>query len=84
MQIEEYPVKVPISIADTAPASWVSNVMRVPCSGAIARPVSLGKQVGGLVRQLPEDGVRRAAVRGEIRVEMEADLLATPRHSPTL
>ena len=42
MQIEEYPVKVPISMADAAPAIWVSRVMSVPCSGAIARLVSFG------------------------------------------
>src|ERR1700676_5168180 len=44
MQIEEYPVKVPISIEAAAPATWVSNVMRVLCSGAIARLVSFGKR----------------------------------------
>jgi LacI family transcriptional regulator len=42
------------------------------------------EQVSGLVRQLPEDGVRRAAVRGEIGVEVEADLLGAPRHETTL
>jgi LacI family transcriptional regulator len=40
--------------------------------------------LSGLVRQLPEDGVRRAAVRAEIGVEVEADLLGTPRHNTTL
>jgi LacI family transcriptional regulator len=40
--------------------------------------------LSGLVRQLPEDGVRRAAVRGEVGVEVEADLLGTPRHETTL
>jgi LacI family transcriptional regulator len=40
--------------------------------------------LSGLVRQLPEDGVRRAAVRAEIGVEVEADLLGTPRHDTTL
>jgi hypothetical protein len=44
MQIEEYPVKVPISMAEVAPASWVSRVISVPCSGAIARPISLGNR----------------------------------------
>src|ERR1700685_1809153 len=38
------------------------------------------EQVRGLVGQLPQDSVRRAAVRGEIRVEMKADLLGAPRH----
>ena len=42
MQIEEYPVKVPTSTAETAPVSWVSSVISVPCSGAMARPVSVG------------------------------------------
>ena len=35
-------MNVPISIAEAAPASWVSNVMSVPCSGAMARPISVG------------------------------------------
>ena len=42
------------------------------------------EQVRGLVRQLPEDGVRRTAVRGEVRVEVKADLLGAPRHGTTL
>jgi LacI family transcriptional regulator len=42
------------------------------------------EQVSGLVRQVPEDRVRRAAVRGEVRVEVEADLLGAPRHGTTL
>ena len=35
-------MNVPISIADVTPVSWVSRVMRVPCSGAICSPVSFG------------------------------------------
>ena len=35
-------MKVPISMAETAPVSWVSSVMSVPCSGAMARPISVG------------------------------------------
>src|SRR5271165_4106347 len=41
-------------------------------------------QLSGLVGQLPQDGVGRAAVRGEVRVEVEADLLGAPRHGITL
>ena len=37
-------MKVPISIAEAAPVSWVSSVMSVPCSGAMARPVSFGNR----------------------------------------
>ena len=37
-------MKVPISIAEAAPAIWVSSVMSVPCSGAIARLVSFGNR----------------------------------------
>jgi hypothetical protein len=37
-------VKVPISIAVVAPASWVTSVMKVPCSGAMARLVSYGNR----------------------------------------
>ena len=37
-------MKVPISMADAAPASWVSSVIRVPCSGGMARPVSNGNR----------------------------------------
>jgi branched-chain amino acid transport system ATP-binding protein len=42
------------------------------------------EQVLRLVSQLSQNGVRRAAVRGEIRVEMEADLLGSPAHETTL
>ena len=42
------------------------------------------EQVLGLVSQFSQNGVRRAAVRGEIRVEMKADLLGTPAHRTTL
>ena len=77
-------MKVPISMADAAPVSWVSSVISVPCSGGMARPVSNREQVRRLVRQFPQDGVRRAAVRGEVRVEMKADLLAALCHGITL
>ncbi len=43
MQIDEYPVKVPISMARLAPVSWVSKVMKVPCSGPICIPAADGK-----------------------------------------
>jgi LacI family transcriptional regulator len=55
-----------------------------PLLGGDSQTGLIGEQVSGLVRQLPENGVRRAAVRGEIRVEVEADLLAAPRHETTL
>ena len=42
------------------------------------------EQLHRLVRQLAQDRVRRAGVRGEVRVEMEADLLGTLRHGITL
>jgi ABC-type branched-subunit amino acid transport system ATPase component len=42
------------------------------------------EQVGGLVRQLPQDRVRRAAMRVEVRVEMKTDLLTALRHGITL
>ncbi len=35
-------MKVPISMAEEAPATWASNVISVPCSGAMARLVSFG------------------------------------------
>ena len=37
-------MKVPISIAERAPVSWVISVMKVPCSGAICRPASFGNR----------------------------------------
>jgi len=37
-------VNVPISMADAAPATCVSSVISVPCSGAMARPVSFGNR----------------------------------------
>jgi LacI family transcriptional regulator len=55
-----------------------------PLLGGDSQVGLVREQVSGLVRQLPEDGVRRAAVRAEIGVEVEADLLGTPRHDTTL
>jgi LacI family transcriptional regulator len=55
-----------------------------PLLGGDGQAHLVGEQVRGLVRQLPEDGVRRAAVRGEVRVEVETDLLGAPRHGTTL
>ncbi len=37
-------MKVPISMAETAPANWVNRVISVPCSGAMARLVSFGNR----------------------------------------
>jgi branched-chain amino acid transport system ATP-binding protein len=42
------------------------------------------EQLHRLVGQFPQDRVRRAAVRGEVRVEVKADLLGTLRHGTTL
>jgi LacI family transcriptional regulator len=55
-----------------------------PLLGGDGQAHLVREQVSGLVRQLPEDGVRRAAVRGQVRVEVEADLLGAPRHGTTL
>jgi LacI family transcriptional regulator len=55
-----------------------------PLLGGDGQTGLVGEQISGLVRQFPEDGVRRAAVRSEIRVEVETDLLAAPRHGTTL
>ena len=43
MQIEEYPVKVPISRARRAPVRRASIVIRVPCSGPICMPAASGQ-----------------------------------------
>jgi hypothetical protein len=42
MQMEEYPVKVPISMPRRAPLSLVSSVSSVPISGATWRVTSFG------------------------------------------
>jgi LacI family transcriptional regulator len=55
-----------------------------PLLGGDGQTGLVREQVSGLVRQLPEDRVRRAAVRGEVRVEVKADLLGAPRHGTTL
>jgi hypothetical protein len=77
-------VKVPISMAETAPVS----VGQQRHERALLRrdgQAHLGReQLHRLVRQLAQDRVRRAAVRGEVRVEVEADLLGTLRHGITL
>ena len=62
-------MNVPTSTAETAPVSWVSRVMSVPCSGAMARSVSWGNSsaVSFVSSRRTASGGQLCAVRYALR-----------------